>query len=46
MTYTHKFRPWVLKKSFKVNDNRGDVIKIERYIKKQKSIRFHFVKWI
>ena len=37
MTYTHKFRPWVLKCSYMISENRGDVIRIERYIKRQKS---------
>ena len=37
MTYTHKFGPWVLKASFPVNENKGDAMKIERYIKRLKS---------
>ena len=37
MTYTHKFGPWELVKSFAINDNRGDALRLERYIKKQKS---------
>jgi len=37
MTYTHKFGSWILKASFPVNANRGDAIKIERYIKRLKS---------
>jgi putative endonuclease len=41
-TFTRKFAPWTLKAYFKVNDNRGDAMKLEKYIKKQKSR--HFIK--
>ena len=37
MTFTHKYKPWKLKAFFKVNENRGDAMKIEKYIKRQKS---------
>ncbi len=36
-TFTKKNGPWVLKAKFLVNDSRGDAMKMERYIKKQKS---------
>ena len=36
-TFTKKHRPWELAHSFLVSDNRGDAVKIERFIKKQKS---------
>jgi putative endonuclease len=39
-TFTHKFAPWILKAYFEVNDNRGDAMKMEKYIKKQKSRHF------
>ncbi len=37
MTYTHKYRPWVLAASYKINGTRADAMRLERYIKKQKS---------
>jgi putative endonuclease len=37
VTYTSKFRPWVLKAIFKVGENRNQALIIERFIKKQKS---------
>ena len=37
MTYTHKFGPWKLMKYYQVNENRGDALRLERHIKKQKS---------
>lgn len=40
MTYTHKYRPWILKTYYPVNENRGDAMKVERFIKRQKSRRF------
>ena len=40
MTFTHKFRPWKLLKSFPVSNNRSDAMKIEKYIKKMKSKKF------
>ncbi|WP_458308460.1 GIY-YIG nuclease family protein [Croceiramulus getboli] len=38
-TFTSKGRPWELKAIFKVGSDRGDAVKIERWIKKQKSRR-------
>ena len=40
ITYTSKHRPWELYYYFQVSDQRGDALKIERYIKKQKCRRF------
>ncbi|MCF8304176.1 MAG: GIY-YIG nuclease family protein, partial [Bacteroidales bacterium] len=37
LTYTHKFGPWVLKAAYPVGTDRGDALKVERFIKKQKS---------
>jgi putative endonuclease len=37
LTYTSKFRPWQLKAVFIAGENEGEAIKIERFIKKQKS---------
>ena len=39
-TYTSKYRPWVLKYSFAVSDQRSDAVRIENFIKKQKSTKF------
>ena len=39
MTFTHKFRPWFLMASFAISENRGDAVKVEKYIKRQKSRR-------
>ncbi|MFT3950067.1 MAG: GIY-YIG nuclease family protein [Agriterribacter sp.] len=36
-TYTRKYRPWVLKGLFLVGENEKEAIRIERFIKKQKS---------
>ena len=36
-TYTKKHRPWELAHSFPVSDSRGDALKIEKFIKNQKS---------
>ena len=36
-SFTSKHRPWVLKASFEVTDDRGTALKVERFIKKQKS---------
>ena len=38
-SFTQKFRPWVLKIYLPVNDKRGDALKVERFIKRQKSRR-------
>ena len=39
-TYTSKHRPWVLKASIPISEERGAALKVERYIKKQKSRKF------
>lgn len=36
-TYTRKYRPWILKGLFRVGENEKEAIRIERFIKKQKS---------
>jgi len=36
-TITKKHRPWILVYSFQVSNLRSDALKIERFIKKQKS---------
>ena len=36
-TFTKKWRPWKLVYSFPVSPDRGDALKIERFIKQQKS---------
>ena len=36
-TYTSKHRPWVLKGCFTCSENEKEVMKTERFIKKQKS---------
>ena len=36
-SYTSKYRPWVLSKSFEVGESLGIARKIENYIKRQKS---------
>ena len=36
-TYTHKYRPWKLATLFAVSDNKSEALKIERFIKDQKS---------
>ena len=38
--FTSKFRPWVMLLSLEVSNSRGDAIKMERFIKKQKSRLF------
>jgi putative endonuclease len=38
--YTFKHRPWTLKASFYVGDDRSTAMKVERYIKRQKSRKF------
>jgi len=35
--FTTKFRPWILLLSFEVSNVRSEAIKMERFIKKQKS---------
>jgi putative endonuclease len=39
-TFTKKHRPWKLAYSFPVSENRADTMKIEKFIKKQKSRKF------
>ena len=36
-TYTSKYRPWILGAVFSCGDKENEAIKIERFIKKQKS---------
>ena len=36
-TFTAKYRPWELKAIFKVGDTRTEALKVESFIKKQKS---------
>jgi len=36
-TYTSKYRPWFLKAVFYVSEIENDAVKIERFLKKQKS---------
>ncbi len=38
--FTAKFIPWVLLTDFPVSENRADALKIERFIKNQKSKKF------
>jgi putative endonuclease len=38
--FTSKFRPWRMLLFFKVSDSRGEAIKVERFIKRQKSRLF------
>ena len=38
--YTFKHRPWRLVCSFEVGSSRGEAMKVEKYIKRQKSRRF------
>jgi len=39
-TYTSKHRPWKMMATFAVSENRGTAMKIEKYLKKQKSRQF------
>ena len=39
-TYTSKYRPWKLIACFECGNNRSDAMKIEKFIKKQKSRSF------
>ena len=36
-TYTSKHRPWILKAVFKISDDRSVAMKVEKFIKRQKS---------
>lgn len=40
-TYTGKTKDWEFKTIFEVNENRSDAIRIEKFIKKQKSRKFY-----
>jgi putative endonuclease len=37
-TFTSKYRPWQIQAIFLIGNSKADAIKIERFIKKQKSI--------
>ncbi|NOX85522.1 MAG: GIY-YIG nuclease family protein [Chlorobi bacterium] len=39
-SYTSRYQPWILKRSFFVGNDRGVAMRIERFIKKQKSRKF------
>jgi len=36
-TFTSKYRPWQVAALFKVSENKSEALKLERFIKKQKS---------
>ena len=36
-SFTSKFRPWILRASFAVSESRGEVRRVENYLKKMKS---------
>ncbi len=38
-TYTSKHRPWILEAAFPISKNRGETMRVERYLKKLKSRR-------
>ena len=38
--FTSKYQPWILVCSFPVSQDKGEALKIERFIKKQKSKKF------
>jgi putative endonuclease len=38
--FTTKFRPWAMLLAFEVSESRGDAIRVERFIKRQKSRTF------
>ena len=40
VTYSSKHLPWILKGYFAVSSNRGEAMRVERFIKKQKSRKF------
>ena len=35
--YTSKFKPWTLKAKIKIGEDRGEAMKVETYLKSQKS---------
>ena len=39
VTFTSKHRPWALKAVFRIGENRGDALKLEKFIKKNRSRR-------
>jgi len=39
-SYTSKHQPWILMKKIEVGESRGNAMKIEKFIKKQKSRTF------
>ena len=39
-SYTSKHRPWILKKTFKIGNNKTVALKVERKIKKMKSRKY------
>jgi len=39
-TYTKKIRPWVIKAAFECGNNAGEAMKMEKFIKQQKSSKF------
>ncbi len=39
-SYTSKHRPWILKAYFQISEDRGLAMRVERFIKKQKSRKF------
>lgn len=40
ITWTSKYRPWIMAAVFECGESRGEAIKIEKFIKKQKSRKF------
>ncbi len=38
--FTTKYRPWTMLLAFEVSESRGEAIKVERFIKRQKSRLF------
>ena len=39
-TFTSKHRPWIMHINFQVSEDRGTAIRVERFIKKQKTKSF------
>jgi len=40
LKFTSKYRPWTMLLAFEVSESRGEAIKVERFIKRQKSRTF------
>ena len=40
LTFTSKHRPWKLVAQFVVGNEKGEAMKVEKYIKKRKSVAF------